>query len=139
MNVERALVILQQNQLKKTKNREQILQYLYESDRYVSALEVRNHLAATNPGVSYDTVYRNLATFADLNIVEATELNGEQHFRMHCNPDSHHHHFICTVCGKTESIEYCPMDAFSIVLKGHIVEGHKFEIYGKCPHCVFAS
>ena len=135
MNVERALIILKEHDLKKTKNRELILQYLERHDRYVSALEVRDYLAKDNPGVSYDTVYRNLATFEDLNIVEATELGGEQHFRMHCDPNTHHHHFICTICGRTETIDYCPMEAFTIHLPGHTIDSHKFELYVKCPKC----
>jgi len=69
-------------------------------------------------------------------ILEETELTGERHFRMHCEPGVHHHHFICTLCGKTRSIPDCPMDLIAVNLPNYEVEGHKFEVYGRCPMCV---
>ena len=77
-----------------------------------------------------------LSTFSELGILEETDLNGESHFRMQCDPGVHHHHFICTVCGKTRNISHCPMEMIAVNLHDYKVEGHKFEIYGKCPLCV---
>ena len=71
--------------------------------------------------------------FQTWEILEETDLNGERHFRMQCDPGVHHHHFICTACGKTRSIPHCPMEMITVNLPDYEVEGHKFEIYGKCP------
>lgn len=136
MNLEEAWDILQKNSFKRTKNRELILEYFMAHDRYITALEVRNELVKDNPGLSYDTIYRNLATFAELSILEETELNGERHFRMQCDVASHHHHFICTNCGKTEHIPFCPMEMMEVTLPNHQIVDHKFEIYGMCPNCL---
>ena len=83
---------------------------------------------AENPGMSYDTIYRNLTTFMELGILEETELTGERHFRMQCEPGVHHHHFICTACGKTKKIPDCPMELIAVNLPGYQIENHKFEI-----------
>lgn len=136
MTLDEAWRILQENQYKRTRNRETILAYLAENDRYVTPLEVRAFMEKDNPGISYDTIYRNLATFTELGILEETELGGERHFRMQCDHGVHHHHFICTSCGKTKSIPHCPMEMFQLQLPNYMIEGHKFEIYGKCPRCV---
>lgn len=135
MNVEKAWVLLKEHSFKRTKNREAILDYLARQDGYIPAMDVCNFLKKTNPGLSYDTIYRNLATFSELGILEETELNGERQFRMHCDPGVHHHHFICTVCGKTKHIPSCPMDLLAVDLPDVEIEGHKFEIYGKCSSC----
>lgn len=136
MTLDEAWRILQENQFKRTKNREIILDFFSQNDRYLTAGEVRISMEAGNPGISFDTIYRNLTTFTELGILEETELTGERHFRMHCEPGVHHHHFICTKCGKTRSIPDCPMDIISVNLPNYEVEGHKFEVYGKCPGCV---
>ncbi len=136
MTLDEAWRILQLNQFKRTKNREMILAFFAQNDRYLTAGEVRNYMEVDNPGISFDTIYRNLATFTELGILEETELTGERHFRMHCEAGVHHHHFICTRCGKTKSIPDCPMDLITIHLPGYKVAGHKFEVYDKCPNCL---
>jgi len=53
-------------------------------------------MKASFPQLSVDTVYRNLTLLHELDILEATELNGERLYRMVCAGDDHHHHLICT-------------------------------------------
>ncbi len=127
------MAILQEKQFKRTKNRETILHLFSQNDRYLTAAEVREFMETDNPGISFDTIYRNLSTFSELGILRGNRFNGERHFRMQCDPGVHHHHFICTVCGKTRNIPDCPMEMITVNLPDYEVEGHKFEIYGKCP------
>lgn len=136
MTLEEAWGILLQHGYKRTKNREILLRHFDGEDRYVTAMDVKNAVEEDNPGISFDTIYRNLAVFSKLGILDETELNGEMLFRMQCGEDHHHHHFICTDCGRTKSIPSCPMDQISVNLSDYLIEGHKFEIYGKCPSCM---
>ncbi|QUW22240.1 transcriptional repressor [Sporosarcina sp. Marseille-Q4063] len=136
MTIDEAWRILGENQLKRTKNREVLLDLFLENDRYLTAGTIKDFMESENPGISFDTIYRNLTTFTELGILEETELSGERHFRMHCDAGVHHHHFICTTCGKTQNIPDCPMDLIAINLPNYEIKGHKFEIYGKCPLCV---
>ena len=135
MKLDEAWRLLGEKQLKRTKNREVLLDLFSENDRYLTAGMIKDIMEQENPGISFDTIYRNLATFTELGILEETELSGERHFRMHCDAGVHHHHFICTTCGKTRNIQYCPMDLIALNLPSYEIEGHKFEIYGKCPAC----
>lgn len=136
MTLDEAWQILLKNQFKRTKNREIILDFFAQHDRFLTAGEVRVFMEIENPGISFDTIYRNLGTFSELGILEETELAGERHFRMQCEPGIHHHHFICTICGVTRSIPDCPMDVIAVNLPDYEIEAHKFEVYGRCPRCI---
>ncbi|KAF1295815.1 transcriptional repressor [Enterococcus sp. JM4C] len=135
--IQQSLDCLKDNGLKYTKKREALLTYLIKRNRYVSAKEVHHYMQESFPGLSYDTIYRNLHDFSELDLLEETDLNGEMKFRFHCCQGNvgHHHHFICTVCGKTKEIHMCPMNFFEEQLSGCTIEGHRFEILGRCEEC----
>ncbi|TQR18578.1 Fur family transcriptional regulator [Psychrobacillus soli] len=135
MNIEKAWEILKKEGFKKTDKREQILEIFSQTEKYITARDILDVMMAEHPGMSYDTIYRNLSTFVDLGILEETELTGEKHFRMQCEADHHHHHFICMSCGNIKEIHYCPMETLQNAIPGYQIENHKFEIYGNCPEC----
>ena len=137
LKVERALQELHEKGLKLTGKREQMLRLLAQEDRFMNAKEVMERMQRDYPGISVDTIYRNLTSFVKLNLLEETELNGERFYRFCCEkPDTHHHHFICAACGKTEAIQACPVTWPGLTLpSGYSISGHKFEVYGRCPKC----
>lgn len=138
--IDLALEKMKEHGFKYTKRREMLLTFLAEADKYTSAKEVYEYMSQQFAGISYDTIYRNLKDFSDMHLLEETEWDGEKKFRFHCDHDErgHHHHFICTNCGATREIHMCPMDYFKEQLVGCKIEGHRFEIFGKCENCIQA-
>lgn len=134
MNIEEAIDLLKNKGYKATGRRKDILFYFDEADGYRTAKDLISHLEESYDGISFDTIYRNLHLYHEVGILESTELNGEKLFRMNCT-HHHHHHFICNECGKTKEIDVCPMDELLGTLSNYEIEGHKFEIYGRCPGC----
>jgi Fur family transcriptional regulator, zinc uptake regulator len=136
MNVIEAMNLLKEQGYKHTGKREDMLQLFSDNDKYLTARDVLEQMKGNYPGLSFDTIYRNLSVFVGLGILEMTELSGEKHFRFTCSHKEHHHHFICLDCGKTKEIETCPMRNIEASFNGYDISGHKFEIYGRCPECV---
>lgn len=137
--LDQAMVIMKNKGFKNTKRRVEILTFLIRENRYVGAVEVFDYMNSLYSGISYDTIYRNLKDFSLMGVLEETELMGEKKYRFHCDVsacDHHHHHFICTGCGATKEIHLCPMDFFKEQLPGCEIEGHRFEILGKCENCL---
>ncbi|MED1205119.1 Fur family transcriptional regulator [Heyndrickxia acidicola] len=135
MKTSEAINILKDKGYKYTGKREQMLELFSSNNKYLTAKEVLEGMKQDYPGLSFDTIYRNLSLFAELGILETTELSGEKHFRFSCSIKTHHHHLICLECGKTKEIEVCPMKQIEEGFDGFTVSGHKFEIYGTCADC----
>ena len=129
------LTRLQSSSLKVTPKRIEMFAFLAAEERDVSAKDVLDYRRAKHPTMSFDTVYRNLKSFAEEGLLEATELNGEKAFRVTCGSNHHHHHLICRGCGKTKLLELCPMRYVETLDPDFEVVDHKFEIYGYCKQC----
>ncbi|MBS4461286.1 transcriptional repressor [Aerococcaceae bacterium zg-B36] len=134
--VEQCLKILKNAGFKMTKKREEILMYFAESDRYMSAQDIHRMMVEKYPTMSYNTTYRNIYDFVENGLLEGTEYNHEQMFRISCGEQSHHHHhFICTGCGITIPLDACPMEQVTTDLSKVKIESHRFEVFGKCEQC----
>lgn len=127
-----ALHILEDSELKNTERRVRMIELMFEENRYLSAKEVKQILSEDYPGISPDTIYRNLHSFSTLDILEETEISGEKYFRANCGIDTHHHHFICTECGHSEELTMCPLSLYKDQLDDSEITSHRFELFGLC-------
>lgn len=134
MNTNDAIQILKNEGHKYTDKRKMIIDIFVNEDKYISAKTIQQRMDSAYPGISFDTIYRNLYLFKDLGIIENTELDGEMKFRIACT-EHHHHHFICEKCGDTKVIDFCPMDSIKQQLPNVIIHTHKLEVYGVCEKC----
>lgn len=126
--------MLRDNKLKITARRMTMIELFINEDRYLSAKEVQEKLHKVYPSLSYDTIYRNLHTLKEIEVLEGTSFEGEMQFKIACS-DHHHHHFICESCGDTKVIRYCPFETWQKELKDVEITNHKVELYGFCQRC----
>ncbi|WP_256974697.1 Fur family transcriptional regulator [Salinicoccus roseus] len=125
---------LKENRLKITRKRMRMIELFLQEDRYLSAKDIQELMNKDYPGISYDTIYRNLYTLKDIEVLEQTTLSGEMHYKIACTTH-HHHHFICDECGDTKVIRYCPVETWQNELDDVEIKNHKVELYGLCGVC----
>lgn len=135
--VEEAMKIIKKNGLRLTKQRVSLLDFLEKSvDRYVGIPMVDDAMRNQYPGISHDTIYRNLQEFKDLGLIEIKHGDNGLAVKLECDRH-HHHHFICQNCGKVIEIHMPAMDMnfYQKQLPGAQITGHSFELYGICSEC----
>src|SRR5699024_8403576 len=75
---------LKNNKLKITDKRMRMIDLFLAEDRYLSARDVQEKMNEEFPGISYDTIYRNLYTLNDIEVLEKTTFDGEMQYKISC-------------------------------------------------------
>jgi Fur family transcriptional regulator, ferric uptake regulator len=83
------------------------------------------------------TVFRTLRLLTELGVVCRVMLeDGSKHYMV--SQRGHHHHLVCTGCGRVEDLDQCAIsEALGELAKstGYRMEGHWLELYGRCAEC----
>jgi Fur family ferric uptake transcriptional regulator len=128
---------LQARGRKVTPQRRLILDILRDSELHVlTAEEIVNQARRQQPNISAGTVYRNLNTLCDLELLKRLDSVGDGR-RYELNT-GHHHHLFCLGCRDTIAIDFCPMSDEVRHLSeqnGFEIADHSFEIKGYCSRC----
>jgi Fur family ferric uptake transcriptional regulator len=121
-----------------TRARGQIAAILNRERRFLSAAEIHQLLEASGEKVALSTVYRNLEHLqAKGELTARAEPDGDTRY-MPCEPEHHHHHAICRICGRVEDVGCNAIDQFRQSLRvdsGFELDGHAMEFFGKCRAC----
>ncbi len=120
--------------LRITEQRRTLAQLFADATGYLTPKYVYEHMQRVYPGLSFDTVYRNLRVMQDLGLIEQFVFEEGVKFKLSCEEPDHHHHMICLQCEKTLPIRSCPMPETDLP-GGFQVVKHKFEVYGYCSDC----
>jgi len=124
-----------------TEPRRLVAELIADQDGHFSAAELVATARARQAGIGRATVFRALDLFATLKLVERVDLPDGDHAYVGCEP-AHHHHVICTTCGRKTDIEDCGMrEVVREVSRrsGYRVGTHRIELFGTCPACLKAS
>lgn len=89
--------------------------------------------------VNRSSVYRVMAVFEKLGIVERLQLGWKYKLELSDAFSAHHHHLSCLNCGKVQSFEESPSIGFELKQladeAGFTESGHLLEIRGLCRAC----
>ena len=126
--------VLRQKGMRVTQQKKAILDVLLNHhDRMLSVFDIGEALGAVMDNA---TIYRNVRKFADLGILETmVDSKGVQRYIICCD-GTHHHHFICTSCGRIINFP-CDNPFWRGLAQQHRFSEkyHRIEVYGVCASC----
>lgn len=124
--------------LKRSAQREVILEAFLRAGRHVSVEELLRLVRRRRPDVGRTTVYRTLKLFQEAGLASELTFGGEARFEPQWNRD-HHDHFICSTCGTIFEFQSPRIEELQDEVArgiGFEIEGHRHQIFGRCRRCV---
>ena len=128
---------LAQHHLKRSEQREVILDTFLRSERHLSVDDLLQLVQKRRSDIGRTTVYRTLKLLQAAGLAQELELNGQSRFEREYKRE-HHDHFICKTC--SEIFEFSNADIERIQDEiaadiGFTIEGHRHQIFGYCRNC----
>ena len=129
--------ISEQEGLKLTHQRLEILRELDKATDHPSAETIHMRVQARIPTISLDTTYRTLSTFERYGLVSKVQVHDDR--ARFCGDSSPHHHLYCRDCRKIEDFPWDDLDGMNlpaaIAKWGHITS-KTLILEGTCNKCL---
>jgi Fur family ferric uptake transcriptional regulator len=129
-----------------TAPREEIFGLLIKTQQHLSAKEIYAALHPVHPEIGLTTVYRTLELLDKAGLARKVHTgDGQVRFEYKKGDHSdHHHHLICTHCGKILNYRDFEKEELDLVRKtedilarkhGFLIRDHNIEFLGLCEDC----
>jgi Fur family ferric uptake transcriptional regulator len=126
-----------QDQALMNKSEIKVIGALKRQGKFASAQSVYQLLRKDGESTGLATVYRTLQKAAARNTVDVLRKDdGEALYRL-CET-GHHHHLVCTSCGKTIEVEGSSVERWANTVaknNGFRKVSHVVELFGLCQKC----
>jgi len=129
---------LREGAFKVTPQRKAIIRYLLDRNKDCTPEEVWNYLRSKFVQCGLPSVYRNLESLVTCGIlVKIHRFDNKRHYGIcHAHTYSHHHHIICTSCGKIGELSECGASKYQDkVIDGFKITNHFLQLEGLCEGC----
>jgi Fur family ferric uptake transcriptional regulator len=111
---------------------------IVEHDGHFSASDLAAAARDRRIGVSRATLFRALDLLVELGVVERLDLPNGEHAYVECAPAHHHHHVVCSRCGRTAEVDDSGLaEAVREIARssGFRIDTHRLELFGLCRPC----
>lgn len=124
--------ILKGKNIRISKQRILILDYLMTHPIHPTAEEIFNDLKSEDPAISQATIYNNLNLFVKHKLVKELDFNmTPKRYEFY---KKSHAHFICEVCGNIEDVEVDEV-GYEKSLSMYQIDNVEVTFRGICPEC----
>ena len=139
---EKITAILRQQGYKITPQRKAVIEVISRLQVHLAPVDIFTRVHRDYPEVGRVTVYRTLNILDSLGLLCHLHTQDRSQQLLLRRPAGHHHHLVCSGCGKVVDFDNCSLDKLVAQLEGDSgfkIEGHILELYGLCRQCRVAG
>jgi Fur family ferric uptake transcriptional regulator len=128
---------LSRNRLKRSEQREVILDSFLRSHSHLSVDDLLQIVQKKRPDIGRTTVYRTLKLLQSAGLAQELQLQGDTRFEREYKRQ-HHDHFICKSCGAIIEFSSPEIERLQDEIAanfGFVIQGHRHQIFGRCRRC----
>ena len=132
---------LLKNRLKRSEQREVILDTFLRSERHLSVDDLLQLVQKRRSDIGRTTVYRTLKLLQSAGLATELVLQGQTRFEREYKRQ-HHDHFICKSCGEIFEFSSAEIERIQDEIAagiGFVIDGHRHQIFGFCRDCAEAK
>ena len=130
--------ILREQGYKLTPQRHAVLRVIASTHDHLTPEEIFEKVHKEDPDIGLVTIYRTLDLLSELDLVCRLHGAGNCRSYMMRRPTEHHHHLVCSGCGKVVDFSGCELKELEKRLTketGFDIKEHLLELSGLCPDC----
>lgn len=142
LDARRIVGVLEAAGYQATGTRRLVAELIASSNGHFTAADLLARGRGRDPSLGRATVFRALDLLASLHVVERLDLPTGAHAYVLCEPELHHHHLVCSACGR--SVDVADGELVRLVdeiaeREGFRIEAHRLELFGTCGSCCVAE
>jgi Fur family ferric uptake transcriptional regulator len=121
-----------------TPQRRTIIDEIINSHEHLTPAAIYARVKCEHPGVGLVTIYRTLEILAELGLICETHAGHSCRSYLMRESSAHHHHLICSDCGKVVDFADCGLGELENKLmekSGFKINSHLLEFLGQCWQC----
>ena len=129
---------LRQYGYKLTPQRQVIIQTIASRQDHLTPAALYAEIHQDHPNIGFVTVYRTLELLAKLGLICRVHAGGNCRSYLMRRPSEHHHHLICSNCGRVVDFTDCDLGEVEQRLShetGFDIDDHLLEFIGLCQVC----
>jgi Fur family transcriptional regulator, ferric uptake regulator len=125
-----------------TPQRRTVINAIIQSREHLTPDAIYKKVRRKNPGIGLVTIYRTLEMLAGLGLICEMHAGGNCRSYLMRRPAEHHHHLICSDCGRVVDFTACDLTGLEQRLSEETsfkINGHLLEFLGQCRSCRTAA
>ncbi len=130
--------IMRQHGYRLTPQRHAVLKVISQSHDHLTPAAIHNRVQGEYPQIGQTTIYRLLDVLTELGLICKIHMGGTCRSYLMRRPTEHHHHLVCSSCGRVIDFTGCDLSQLEQRLSQETefeIEGHLLEFHGRCRQC----